>query len=147
MAACLLLLIHSLISYSPFTLPILLSQANMSVVGTLESLASAADEGQYPASNIRPDLAEAWVNGENNVQKRTLQYGESYDFEETVEHDLAGKGMGVERAVRATERCLTYINQLGDRLSKEPTAAEATEIWDTYDTVSTLSLSRSEKCY
>jgi hypothetical protein len=119
----------------------------MSVVETLKSLASAADQGQYPASNIRPDLAEAWINGENNVQKRVLQYGEEYDFAETVEHDLAGKGMGVERVVRATEHCLTYINQLGDRLSKEPTTAEATEIWDTYDTVSSFSLSRSQKRY
>lgn len=107
----------------------------MTIVNTLLLLKSKADEGTYPADHIREDLAKAWANGENNVEMRTLKPGESHTFAEKVEGEMAGRGMGVERAVRALESCLACLRQLDIQLQTVPTKEEAAEIWDTYDTV------------
>lgn len=85
---------------------------------------------------MREDLAKAWANGENNVQKRILAAGETdYSWAEKQVHDLAGKGMGVERAVNGFELCLQTLRILVTELDQVPTADEASNIWGAYDKV------------
>lgn len=74
------------------------------VVTSLHYLSGQSEDATYPAQNMREDLAKAWANGENDVQKRVLAAGETdYTWAEKLVHDLAGKGMGVERAVSGFE--------------------------------------------
>lgn len=106
------------------------------IVTSLHYLSGQSEDATYPTQNMREDLAKAWANGENNVQKRILAAGETdYSWAEKQVHDLAGKGMGVERAVNGFELCLQTLRILVTELDQVPTADEASNIWGAYDKV------------
>lgn len=106
------------------------------VVSFLYNLGWDAGEATYPAQNMREDLAKAWANGENHVEKRVLEAGEiTHTWAEEQAYDMAGKGLGVERAVKGFERCLNDLRHLVTQLDQTPTADEASEIWGAYDKV------------
>lgn len=107
-----------------------------SVVDSLHNLSKHSEDATYPTENMREDLAKAWANGENNVQKRVLAAGETdHTWAEKQVYDMAGKGMGVERAVKRFELCLQTLRALVTELDQAPTAEEASNIWGAYDKV------------
>lgn len=104
-------------------------------VEALSRLGSTSKDALYSAGNIREDLAKAWANGQHNVVRRKLQYGEEHTVTEKNGYDLAGKGMTVERAVNYFADCLEHLKSLSKALDTVPDKEAAKQLFDGWDKV------------